>query len=196
MGPMTRVSAMPRSVRVKPRRPSRHGAARHLGAMAFLHDTRKALDAYRRATALDPDNADGWNQLGHLLVRTGELSEAEAAYRKVEFFGETAKDQGLLAAAYGNLGNVYRARGQLDQAEAMYQKSLKIDQALRRKLGIACAYGNLGNVYQSRGKLNQAETMYRKSLEIAEALGHKEVMASQYGNLGNIYKMGGELDQA
>ena len=44
-------------------------ALRHLGALAFLHDTQKALDAYRRATDLDPENWEGWNQFGHLLRR-------------------------------------------------------------------------------------------------------------------------------
>ena len=44
-------------------------AARHLGALAFLHDKEKALIAYRRAVALDPANAEGWNQLGHLLLQ-------------------------------------------------------------------------------------------------------------------------------
>jgi tetratricopeptide (TPR) repeat protein len=42
-------------------------AHRHLGALALLKDTQKALNAYRRATELDPDNAEGWHQLGSLL---------------------------------------------------------------------------------------------------------------------------------
>lgn len=42
-------------------------AARHRGALAFLHDTDTAIAAYRRATELDPENADGWNWRGHLL---------------------------------------------------------------------------------------------------------------------------------
>lgn len=56
--------------------------ARHLGALAFLHDTVKALAAYRRAVALDPHNPDSWNQLGHLLLRVGELDETSVMYRK------------------------------------------------------------------------------------------------------------------
>ena len=37
-------------------------AARHLGALAFLHDTQKALTTYRRAVVLDPANVEGWGQ--------------------------------------------------------------------------------------------------------------------------------------
>lgn len=58
-------------------------AYRNLGALAFLDDTQKSLKAYRRATQLDPENADGWNQLGHLLKRIGDLDEAIKAYQTV-----------------------------------------------------------------------------------------------------------------
>ena len=34
-------------------------AARHLGSLAFLYDTEKALQAYRQATELDPNNPSG-----------------------------------------------------------------------------------------------------------------------------------------
>jgi tetratricopeptide (TPR) repeat protein len=36
-------------------------ALRHLGALAFLHDSEKALAAYAEAVQLDPGDADGWN---------------------------------------------------------------------------------------------------------------------------------------
>ena len=171
-------------------------AARHLGALAFLHDTQKAIQAYRQAVKLDPDNASGWNQLGHLLKRIGDLSGSEEAYQKVLTSGESTKSDIIKAVAYGNLGILYQTRGELDQAEAMYRKALEIDEALGRKEGMANQYGNLGILYQTRGELDQAEAMYRKALEIQEALGLKEGMASQYGNLGILYQTRGELDQA
>ncbi len=63
-------------------------ALRNLGALAYLDSTQEALQAYRRAVQLDPDNADGWNRLGHLLSRIGALDEAIDAYRKVLKLGE------------------------------------------------------------------------------------------------------------
>ncbi|WP_141699274.1 tetratricopeptide repeat protein, partial [Candidatus Thiosymbion oneisti] len=155
-------------------------AARHRGALAFLHDTNKAIAAYRRATELDPENAAGWNRLGLLLYRTGELDAAAAAYRQVESLGNAEDDQKLLAVAYGGLGNLYLTRGELDQAETMHKKALALDEELGRKEGMASDYGNLGNVYQTRGELDRAESMYRKSLAIDKELGHKEGMANQY----------------
>lgn len=39
-------------------------AARSLGALAYMNNPKEALLAYQKAVQLDPDNADGWNQLG------------------------------------------------------------------------------------------------------------------------------------
>ncbi len=38
-------------------------ALRHLGSLAFLHDTQKAFAAYKRSTELDPKSLNGWDGL-------------------------------------------------------------------------------------------------------------------------------------
>jgi len=171
-------------------------AYRNLGALTFGDNTDESLKAYRRATELDPDNADGWNQLGILFLRIGELDNAIHAYNQVLKVGENHQDQQETAVAYGNLGNVYRTKGDLDQALAFYQKALKLNEEIGRKEINASIYGNLGIVYQIKGDLDQALAFYQKSLEITEALGIKETTARQYGNLGNVYHTKGDLDQA
>ena len=171
-------------------------AARHLGALAFLHDTEKALSAYQRSVQLDPENAESWNRLGHLLERAGRLNEAEKAYCNVEALGITMDDSSLKAVAYGNMGNIYAIRGDLDRALEMYGKALAIDEELGRKEGMASAYGNIGIIYKTRGDLDRALEMYGKSLAIEKELGRKEGMASDYGNIGIIYKTRGDLDKA
>ncbi len=171
-------------------------AARHLGALAYMHDTNGALAAYRKAVELDPDNADGWNMLAALFFRTGELAQAEAAWRKVLALGEAHQDKEEQSAALSNLGIVHRTRGDLDKAEEMHQKGLELDQALGSKEGMAINYANLGSVAYKRGDLDKAEEMYRKSLEIAQASGSKEGMAQDYGNLGLVHQTRGDLDKA
>ncbi|MEL6373181.1 MAG: tetratricopeptide repeat protein [Pseudomonadota bacterium] len=161
---------------------------RQKGAFAFLHDTQAAIDAYREATVLAPDDPDGWNQLGHLLRRIGALDDAAEAYRRVEAIGHARQDQSWLARAAGNLGIVFRTRGDLDQAEEHHRKALDLNQALGRKEGMAANYGNLGNVFRTRGDLDQAEAHYRKALDLNQALGRKEGMAADYGNLGVLEK--------
>jgi tetratricopeptide (TPR) repeat protein len=146
-------------------------AARHLGALASLHDTAKALTAYRRAVALDPANAEGWNGLGHLLYRSGHRDEAIATYNHVRALGTISGDQSILAIAYGNLGVMYRSRGDLRQAEAMYHKALELSGSLDYKESTAITYLNLGLIYEGWGNLTQAETMYHQALTRFQELG-------------------------
>ena len=46
---------------------------RQEGALFYLNDPLKALPSYRKATELDPSNPEGWNMLGNVLQRTGDL---------------------------------------------------------------------------------------------------------------------------
>ena len=89
-------------------------AWKHKGALAFNHDTEKALNAYRKALSLASDDIASWNQTGHLLFRLGEIDQAIEAYEKV---GELADGgETLQSVSYGNLGNVYQTQGDLDKA--------------------------------------------------------------------------------
>ncbi len=87
-------------------------AYRNLGALAFLDNTEQSLQAYQRSTQLDPDNANGWNQLGHLFLRIGELDQAIAAYQQGLELGKKHQHQHLISISYGNLGEIYRTQGE------------------------------------------------------------------------------------
>ncbi|MCI5126014.1 MAG: tetratricopeptide repeat protein [Candidatus Electrothrix sp. AR5] len=172
-------------------------AARHLGALAFNGDTKAALAAYQKSVQLDPNNAEGWNQLGKLFNRTGELAQAEEIFRKVLALGEAHQNQEKQAVAYGNLGNMHYIRSDLGKAEEMHKKALALHESLGNNAGMAINYGNLGEIYRIHGELDKAEEMHWKALEFDKALGNKKGMAYQYGNLGNVYyTQRGELDRA
>ena len=165
-----------------------------IGNIAYLYDTQKALEAYKKAVTLDPANPNGWNRLGYTLSRLGRLNGAQEAYEKV--LGLAGENKSWEGTAYDNLGAIYITRGELERAEKYYRKGLEIDEALGRKKGMAIAYSNLGAIYITRGELDQAEEYCRKGLEIDEAIDRKEGMADDYVNLGLVYQTRGELDRA
>ena len=55
---------------------------RQIGALAFLDDTKAAMDAYSKAVELDPDYPHGWNELGRLQHRSGKLQAAIRSYER------------------------------------------------------------------------------------------------------------------
>jgi tetratricopeptide (TPR) repeat protein len=166
-------------------------AYRNLGALAFSDNPKAALIAYRRATQLAPDNAEGWNKLGLLLKMTGALEEAVMAYEKVLRLGGIHKNKALLAIAYSNLGLVYKTQGQLEKALECYQKALVINEILGRNTSMSINYGNLGNVYKTLGMLDKGIEFHQKALLIDERLGRKKGMAEDYANLGVVHKLKG-----
>lgn len=171
-------------------------AARHIGALAFLHDTEKALNAYKRAVKLDPDNAEGWNQLGHLQYRIGQLDQAITSVETILNLNNSMEDQALIASALGNLGIIYKTRGDLEKAEGLHLKCLKINEQLGNKKGIANCYGNLGIIYLIRGDMVKAEDAQLKALKIDKQLRNKHGIADCYSNLGNIYFKGNDFKKA
>jgi tetratricopeptide (TPR) repeat protein len=169
---------------------------REIGALAFLNDPREAVTYYAKATELDPNDPYGWNNLGILQTRLGELDAAVTSYERVLALGNRATDQEVIATATSNLGIVYTTRGDLVQAEAMHKKALVFYEALGSKASMAANYGSLGNVYYTCGDLVRAEAMHREALALREALGSKEGMAASYSGLGLVYHTRGDLNQA
>ncbi len=169
---------------------------RHIGALAFLHDTAKALAAYDKAVALDPDNAGGLRFLGELQFRRGDLAAADKAFEQLLGVGLRNGDRKAEAMACTRLGWVLRTRGDLAADEEMQTEALRISEAIGWTEGIARATANLGIIYSTRGDLDRAEEMQLKSLGLEEELGSKEGMAAAYGNLGIIHKTRGDLDRA
>lgn len=169
---------------------------RNLGALAFWDNTQEALNAYRRVTELEPDNADGWNELGNLLIRTGELNKAIDAYQKVWELGKLQKNNELIAMACNNLGVIYSKLSELDKAVDFFFKALKINVILEHRESIAEGYVNIGLVYQNIGKLDDAIEYFNKALKIDESINNKRGMADDYSNLGEAYRIKGKLSKA
>ncbi len=83
---------------------------RHIGALAFLHDTQKSLAAYEKAVALDPDHPEGWRFLGELRYRLGELALAEDAFGRLLEIALHQGDRRAESMGYLRLAWVHEGR--------------------------------------------------------------------------------------
>lgn len=95
----------------------------------------RAPDAYRRAIALDPDNADAHVNLGRLYQIVGDLRRAKRHYQLAL---DAVADHEL---AYYNLGTVFDELDEYDMALDYY----------RRAAGIPDAHYNLARIFGLRG---------------------------------------------
>lgn len=116
------------------------------------HD--EALAWLRTATALDPDLARAWINLGVALRRTADLPGAEAAYRKALQIDPEA------VSAYQNLASLLRLRGQVQEAEELL--------ALTERLASRNPYNllNLGDLSLAHGRLDEARGFYKRALRL------------------------------
>jgi len=108
----------------------------------------------RSAVRLDPARAAAWNDLGALLLRSGNTEEAVSDLRRA-----VSLDPGL-AAAHCNLGAALAKTGAWDEAASEVSKALAIDPRH------APAHYYLGQVMLEQGKPDEAIAAWRRALEI------------------------------
>mgnify|MGYP000400671531 CR=1 FL=1 len=171
-------------------------AARHLGALAFPDDTETALQHYRTATRLDPENPAGWAALGSLLSRTGAMADAVRAYKQALTTGRDQGDFGWIAIVANDLGLILQRQGRLPEAIQMFQRALTVNRSLNRQAGIASNLANLGIVHHMQRDFDRAEQMFLAALTRFTALRQVDQMAIQFGNLGAVYQLQKDLAKA
>lgn len=186
-----------------------HALAMSAEALGELDEAERA---HRKALQIEPDNADGHNNLGLLLARAGRHEEASKSYRRAlrlrPRFPEAQFNLGLSLSAAGRLeeaGDCYRrvleirpdfaeaqhrladnlaAMGEAADAEAGYRA------ALEQQPGHVSALNNLALLLVGQGRMEEAESLYRAALERDPAI------ADVHGNLGNLLMDTGRLDEA
>lgn len=171
-------------------------AARHLGAFAALGDPRAALQHYRKAVVLDPDDPEGWHQLGQVLDHLGELDEAAEAYKQARALCVGEEDCDIATLTLQSLVRIFVTAGETENAEDFIRHALALDQRLGRNADMAISLDFLGLICQLRNDLDGAEGYHRRSLALAEQLDLKEAVASSLGNLARVHQTRGDLDKA
>jgi tetratricopeptide (TPR) repeat protein len=122
-------------------------------ALAEHEQPQAALDALRRAVALNPDLPDAWRAIGDHLIARGDAQGADAAYAR--HIKASTRDPKLLIAASALV------EGRIAQAEALLRTHLK-----QYPTDVA-AIRMLAEVAARLGRNADAESLLESCLELA-----------------------------
>jgi tetratricopeptide (TPR) repeat protein len=178
------------------------GAVKEKWTMAFNRgvqagrdeDFEKALEEFKTAAVIDPQNPDAFNNLGYTYTNLDRLDEALRAYEKVL---QLSPDN---VPARINSGVIYFKKDQADQAAEMFEAALQKDPTNKNALsmwtlsletlvrlqrqnlaGASSAEDSLKVMETIRTTLNEAARVYRQAIET-----HPEEKNFVY-NLGVLY---------
>ncbi len=187
-------------------------AARNYAALAVGDSAAEALRWYEKATALDPDDLDGWIAYGDAAVTAGTLEQARTAYEAAVRIARERRNAWEEGRAYNKVGNVLVAEGKLSDARTAYQDSHEIAKRLSeadrsnadRQRDLAVSYDKLGNVLVAEGKLSDARKAYEDALEIDKRLAEADRsnaarqrdLSVSYERLGDVFVAEGKLSDA
>jgi tetratricopeptide (TPR) repeat protein len=137
-----------------------------------------ALDAFRAAAELMPNDAEAHGHLGALLHDREQWSDALASLSRAL----AIEPHNVDALVHG--GNALRELGRVAEAVPLYERALHHNPRLIE------ARNNLGNALLQLGRRDDAIASYRRALEFAPD--DAQVLC----NLGNALRQRGSLDEA
>jgi tetratricopeptide (TPR) repeat protein len=189
--PLLQAVAEEKTARIRQDSEEAATAYRNLGAIAGLRDPTKALNAYAKAAALDPDDVESLFWAGYLEVDHGELSSAETRLKRVLTL--TPEQDWHHYWSQLRLGDIEVQRGNLPAALKSYRDGQAIAERLAKadpanagwQRDLSVSFNKVGDVLVAQGNLAEALKSYRDGLAIAERLAKADP-----GNAGWQYDLG------
>jgi tetratricopeptide (TPR) repeat protein len=148
---------------LKPTANTEEGQARAWLALAHLVENSKpedALQAYRRASELTPNDPEPHLSAGLLHERQKEFTAAEAEYKQVLAIDPRSRDPHSTEAVIG-LTNVYMKSGRLDAAEPLLRR------LATERSDDASIHLQLGRVLFAESKKDDAIAEFQTALKLA-----------------------------
>lgn len=138
-------------------------------AYAAQQMNEEAVAAFMKATDVNPENDEGWVQLGFLYAQQSQSDKAEECY------AAAVKANPYNVYAQNNLGYEYFRRGHYEEAVAHYRL------ALEQQPEYSLALNNLGNALLELNRYEEALEQFAQVLSINPDDPH-----ARY-NIGNVY---------
>ena len=147
------------------RRKKAAASARNIAALARWTNVAEAVAYYKRATDLDPDDADTWNDYARAAQDAGRTDEAKAAFEQaaLKACGEDAES--IRYWALNGQGDIALAQGSLPEALRIYRDSAQeaMDRLAKAdpnnaqwQRDLSVCYVNVGDVLVAQGNLPEA----------------------------------------
>ncbi|MCC5025286.1 MAG: tetratricopeptide repeat protein [Candidatus Synoicihabitans palmerolidicus] len=129
--------------------------------------------------------ADGYNALGGVYWRRGNLQIVWEHWLKALRLRESIDDKAGMAASYSNLGMLLDSEGDYPGALEYYQRAWEIDRQIgSAPLEIAATINNIGSVHEQFDDSEAALHYHREALAIRESAGDKRATATSQNNMG------------
>lgn len=159
---------------------SRNSDKFHLKGISFFEKEQfdKAIETFKKAIELKPDNAKVYFFLGNVFGDKGDYIKAIDAYQKAIEFRPDFKN------AYINLGHAFFVKGDYDKAIEANKKAIEL------KSDDDKAYFNLGSCFAHKGDYDNAIEAFKKTSTL------KPDDDKIYFNLGNSFAEKGDYDNA
>ncbi len=126
--------------------------------MAWMANARRdpaqAIQTYRQLLAQYPQEVEGYQRLGWLLIQQGQRDEALQVLRQGAVIDPEWRD------LYNALGEVYLHAGQQADAQAAYERYVQLAP------NDPNAYDSLANMQQWFGRYDKAEELYQRALAL------------------------------
>jgi tetratricopeptide (TPR) repeat protein len=119
-----------------------------------LAEVDEAIDAYKQAIHLAPEQFLAWNNLGNLCLKILHNDEAMIAFQKA--IAQNPKDP----IGWNGLGKVYSMMGYVDDAIIAYRKAISF------MATFAQPWNGLGDIYSATGRIDDAIKAYHKAIEL------------------------------
>jgi tetratricopeptide (TPR) repeat protein/tRNA A-37 threonylcarbamoyl transferase component Bud32 len=137
-----------------------------------------------------------YEDIGHMLWRTGGTSDALAWTHKAFELAQRLDAPEVLAGCYNSLGTLSLKAGEYEKASKYYEQGLKIALENNFVVHSSTLYNNLCNLYWGIGEFQKVFETAQEGAELAKKAGslHLSIWINQM--LGGSYAFIGDMQQA
>jgi tetratricopeptide (TPR) repeat protein len=138
-------------------------------------DLDRAIDAYAKASELDPQSAAAFLRSGILHGRRQQLAQANAAFSKAQDIYQAMSNQEGLAEVHYQMGSLLARIRQLPDAKEQLERSLAMSRGSSSEYQAIRTSLQLSNVYYATGDSAHAKSIAADAVKTAQRLNSRSL---------------------